>query len=127
MTPEVLVACADGSWMAEAKCRGMNTNIFYPPRGDTTGYAAAKKVCEGCPVILECRVTHASAHDGIFGGMSARERKRWRQKFKPPRRCAWCHTYTAFNTAAQRHCSQKCREASRLASKKRDLAARLQG
>lgn len=75
----------DYSWRYEAKCRGIDTEIFYPPR-DKALYKPiadkAKAVCLGkdgqdeCPVRREClldAIDNDELH-GIWGGMSHRER-----------------------------------------------------
>jgi WhiB family redox-sensing transcriptional regulator len=77
-------------WQDMAACRGMNTDLFFPrenlggPRegkgitGERDRASAAKEVCKGCPVRLEC-LEFAIDHDctGIWGGMDARERARY--------------------------------------------------
>lgn len=59
-------------------CQQMDPELFF----EESNYGAAvlapllKRVCEGCPILFECR-EHAVAHEefGFWGGMSARERK----------------------------------------------------
>lgn len=73
------------NWRADAKCRDMDTEWWYPPR-DKDLYKPiadkAKAVCLGkdgrpaCPVRLEC-LLYAERIDeqyGIWGGLSHRER-----------------------------------------------------
>lgn len=83
----------DESWRENAKCRGMDTEMFYPPREkDTYKEIAdkAKAICFGkdgkpeCPVRKEC-LTYAVDTDniyGIWGGMSNRERNALVRKAK---------------------------------------------
>jgi WhiB family redox-sensing transcriptional regulator len=85
------------AWRYEAKCRGEDTDIFYPPR-DKDQYkviaAQAKSYCFGdnkknpCPVREQClwdAVRRNEPH-GIWGGLSHRERnalvRKWRKSYK---------------------------------------------
>ena len=81
------------TWRYEAKCRGVDTEIFFPPR-DKALYKPiadqAKAICWGkdgnapCPVRKEC-LKEAIVNDelhGIFGGMSHRERNAAQRKYK---------------------------------------------
>ena len=64
------------AWRDDAACRGMDTTMFFPGRGDMTSVAAAKAVCSSCPVCDECAtesILNADA-DGIFGWLTPRER-----------------------------------------------------
>lgn len=63
-------------WQEAAKCKGRNSEIFYPQRGVPT--ASAKSLCKDCRVKQEC-LEYAIVHDerfGIWGGLSERERKK---------------------------------------------------
>lgn len=68
---------APGGWIADAACRGVDPNVFFPQRH--VGWAPsreAKAICAGCPVIVLCRdyaVAHAAIR-GVWGGLSHRER-----------------------------------------------------
>ena len=81
------------SWRYKAKCRGEDTEMFFPPR-DKALYKPiadqAKAICWGkdgrppCPVRKEC-LKEAILNDelhGIFGGMSHRERNASQRKYK---------------------------------------------
>jgi WhiB family redox-sensing transcriptional regulator len=66
-------------WMSEAACQGVDSDLFFPERGDDL--SGAKAVCRQCPVREDC-LEHALVnreHYGIWGGMSERERKRIRR------------------------------------------------
>jgi WhiB family redox-sensing transcriptional regulator len=68
-----------GTWQDEANCLGTDPDLFYPERGATPD--AAKAVCKGCVVRSEC-LYHAlkvGEHHGIWGGLTAAERRRLRQ------------------------------------------------
>jgi WhiB family transcriptional regulator, redox-sensing transcriptional regulator len=78
-------------WRYRAKCRGLDTELWYPPR-DKNQYkyvaSISKSICMGkdgypeCPVRKEC-LLYADANDdthGIWGGMSHRERNALKRK-----------------------------------------------
>jgi WhiB family redox-sensing transcriptional regulator len=80
-------------WRYDAKCRGLDTELWYPPR-EKDKYKEiadkAKAVCFGrdgkseCPVRVEC-LLYAEDMDesyGIWGGMSHRERNALSRKAK---------------------------------------------
>jgi WhiB family redox-sensing transcriptional regulator len=72
-------------WFDHAACRGTDVALFHPERGDTGVEAQARKVCATCPVRDQC-LTHAVTHHeihGIWGGTSARERRRLRHRARP--------------------------------------------
>jgi WhiB family redox-sensing transcriptional regulator len=71
---------ADTSWLLLAACRGTNTNLFFPTRGDNRTLRDSKKICASCPVRQQC--LHQALLDGekfgVFGGTSERQRRRLR-------------------------------------------------
>jgi WhiB family transcriptional regulator, redox-sensing transcriptional regulator len=73
----------DTGWMANAACRGLDVNLFFPDRGDIEGAHTAKRVCVGCPVRHEClewAMTQPGYKEaGILGGHTAKERSRIRK------------------------------------------------
>jgi WhiB family redox-sensing transcriptional regulator len=76
-------------WYDHAACIGMN-DLFFPeslsqgrPRNDASDEAIA--ICHVCPVIGDCAhyaLTQSNAQDpyGIWGGMTARQRKNMRRR-----------------------------------------------
>jgi WhiB family redox-sensing transcriptional regulator len=73
------------AWRADAACRGMDTAVFFPGRGQNGAVAAAKAICNGCPVATEC---HAEAmldpmNSGIWGATSHRQRRHTRSANNP--------------------------------------------
>jgi len=64
------------TWRQRAKCRGLDTTLFYPsPEEDAE---EAKAVCEAC-VVREACLEHALFHreaEGVWGGLTERERRR---------------------------------------------------
>lgn len=72
----VIVARPQMPWVGQANCRGMDPNDFFPARGENEKMRAAKAVCAGCPVRVEC-LEYALAtreREGVFGGTGGRER-----------------------------------------------------
>lgn len=68
---------ADTSWMADAACRGLDTDLFFPESGMNA--REAKEVCAGCPVQQACldySFQFEADGGGVYGGMSERERRR---------------------------------------------------
>jgi WhiB family transcriptional regulator, redox-sensing transcriptional regulator len=64
-------------WWALAACKGQDTELFFPYK-ETSGQAArAKAFCAGCEVTTQCLdfAMDTEASDGIFGGLTAIERK----------------------------------------------------
>ena len=82
---------ADLEWWHQAKCRGMDTELWFPPR-DKVKYkkiaTKSKAVCFGkdgspeCPVRLQCLFYSEDMDEqhGIWGGMSHRERNALKRK-----------------------------------------------
>lgn len=64
------------AWREKAACKGADTRIFFPIRGESM--APARAYCTTCPVILDCR-RHALATPGerwgLWGGLSERQRR----------------------------------------------------
>jgi WhiB family redox-sensing transcriptional regulator len=70
----------DMSWILEAACRGMSSEVFYPERGQDTHQA--KMICMGCAVRVECLTFALETGEkfGIFGGTSERQRREMRRR-----------------------------------------------
>ena len=65
-------------WMSLAACAGVDAELFHPHSGESTD--EAKAVCATCCVQPDC-LNYALTNNetnGIWGGMSARERRRLR-------------------------------------------------
>ena len=72
-------------WHTYAACRGMGTALFFPPIdvGNTTAiasYKSARVICSGCVVRPLCLAVGAVEREGLWGGLSPRERMRVRRK-----------------------------------------------
>lgn len=69
------------NWREQAACAGMDTEEFFPLGSSGPARAQtnqAKQVCAECPVAQQClEFALSNAIDyGVFGGMSADERRR---------------------------------------------------
>jgi len=66
-------------WMSDALCAETAPEMFFPEKG--TSSAAAKKVCAACDVRERCLEYALSNNllDGIYGGLSPKERARLRR------------------------------------------------
>jgi hypothetical protein len=66
-------------WRARAACRDEDPELFFPAANTGPGWAAqvtaAKAVCQGCPVVEECRAfAFEELRYGVAGGMTDQER-----------------------------------------------------
>lgn len=81
-TPEPIAlhnSALPGDWKLAAACRGIDTDLFFPRRGqDQTD---VKVICETCPVRVECRdysLGVGALLQGIWGGQNERQRRKAR-------------------------------------------------
>lgn len=68
------------NWRDKAACVGTNQAVFFPE--DVGDVNHAKSICKTCPVredCLEFALTTNEDH-GVWGGTSARERRRMRRR-----------------------------------------------
>lgn len=96
------------SWITRANCADVNTELFFPGRGEPAREARA--VCAGCEVRNEC-LTYAldnSIKHGIWGGLSERERSRIRRV--RTKNCGVCGTPFEISSNNQKYCSPACAE-----------------
>jgi len=69
----------DNAWVSKATCRG-STHLFFAPNRERPGRrarreAAARALCNACPVRLPCRDwARANREYGFWGGESEDER-----------------------------------------------------
>ncbi len=88
----------DEVWAIHAACRGMDPDAFFVDRGDVEGVDAAKSVCRGCPVRVDCLLaaTDRCEEYGIWGGAgepvrrALRTIKRPHYGFDPECGCRFC-------------------------------------
>ena len=92
---QVMLALVDNTvedgalgWQERALCAQTDPEAFFPEKGGST--REAKRVCQSCDVRAEC-LEYALAHDerfGIWGGLSERERRRFKKRAVYRRRMA---------------------------------------
>lgn len=63
------------TWVKKAACRGMDTNIWYPEKGQTTNANIAMAICRTCPVQRQCGEYGADDKHGIWGGYPYKQRR----------------------------------------------------
>lgn len=67
----------------DARCNSTDPAIFFPEKGGDPGWRrAAKSICRGCEVRVQC-LNYALANEephGIWGGLTPRERARLNRK-----------------------------------------------
>lgn len=68
-------------WQLRGACRGMDAAHFFHPEGERGPARAqrelhAKQVCQGCPVLVQCRNHALDVQElyGVWGGLSEAER-----------------------------------------------------
>uniref|UniRef100_UPI003F494390 WhiB family transcriptional regulator n=1 Tax=Amycolatopsis sp. CA-082387 TaxID=3239918 RepID=UPI003F494390 len=82
----LFAAGQDTTWIAtDGACRDQDPELFFP-LGESGAFAdqirQAKQVCAGCPVKTQCLEFGVSQSDGIFGGLTADERRNARDAAK---------------------------------------------
>jgi WhiB family redox-sensing transcriptional regulator len=63
-------------WHRQAACAGYPIEWWFPTRGEPTDQA--KRICATCPVLGPCREAGYRERFGVWGGVSARGRRRLR-------------------------------------------------
>jgi WhiB family redox-sensing transcriptional regulator len=66
------------AWQADAACRGMGPDRFFPERGASS--RPALDVCSTCPVMNECREFGLEERAGTWGGTTGNDRRRIRAR-----------------------------------------------
>ena len=64
------------SWMEKGLCLGMDTELFFPEKGDNAAAEGAKAICDKCKVKQTClnwAMTNEIWH-GVWGGLSGNQR-----------------------------------------------------
>lgn len=64
------------AWRSQARCRGIDPEVFYPAAEDEAD--EAKAICADCSVRVAC-LEYALAsreRDGVWGGATEKERRR---------------------------------------------------
>ncbi|WP_155926722.1 WhiB family transcriptional regulator [Mycolicibacterium sp. CBMA 234] len=79
--PTIRPVADEWEWQSEARCRTMDTNIFFHPDAER-GLARrqrveqAKQICSTCPVIMQCADFASRSQEpfGTWGGISETDR-----------------------------------------------------
>lgn len=76
---DLLEECNAQGWRHQAACRNRPPWLFFPARGDDETLMRAKRICSACFVRAECLAANIDQRDGIYGGLSAKARRRLRE------------------------------------------------
>lgn len=60
---------------AQALCRDEDPELWFPHDGDLWAAREAKQICRSCPLQLACLDEGMACEYGIFGGLTAGERR----------------------------------------------------
>jgi len=65
------------NWFQNAACRGVDTNIFFPERGDSATFRLAVQICDSCQVAMECLqyALENNERSGVWGGTNGDGRR----------------------------------------------------
>jgi WhiB family redox-sensing transcriptional regulator len=65
------------AWTKEARCAEVDTEVFYPEKGDSSSADAARRICMRCEVRLQCLEYALDNREvyGIWGGTNERDRR----------------------------------------------------
>ena len=102
----------DLPWRARAACRGCDPAMFFPERGDVKAVARALAICGDCPVTGECLNENLFEDDGIYGGLSGRQRRTIRSRIGQQRPCKQCGEIFRRQHPGQWYCTPECRAES---------------
>lgn len=72
---DIVTARETQQWRRRAQCRTHPTWVWFPSRGDNKTLAAARTVCETCPVAVECAAEGAGQPAGVWGSITANQRR----------------------------------------------------
>lgn len=59
--------------LSGAACRGLDAELFFPARGEST--AEARAVCARCPIQPQCLTIAIGERHGIWANTSPRQRR----------------------------------------------------
>lgn len=99
------------TWHARANCLGVNPEVFYPERGDMAAFRTAVAICQGCPVTEQCLEENMAEKDGVFAGMSGRQRREYRSVHGMRANCLHCGTEFRLRNTTSGFCSPECKKA----------------
>lgn len=115
---------ADNDWRHQAACRDTDPNTMTPERATPAAVAAAVAVCDGCPVLEQCRAL-AQEQLGTYGVWAG---EWWGD---PPRaerlqECDWCGKPMQVQEVGRPRlfCRKQCNDRANYARRKmRELSA----
>lgn len=61
-------------WKSAAACRGKDPDLWFCEGEACDAEIEAVEICAGCPAIGHCAITFMSEQDGLWGGMTHRNR-----------------------------------------------------
>jgi hypothetical protein len=117
--------------MSEAACRAAiergeaQASDWFPDRHEYEALSRAVRICSTCPVTEQCLEAGLRERQGIWGGLSERQRSKLRAGV---RHCATCKVELVDAPRQQRYCEPCARdaiEASKRAHRLRRMASRL--
>lgn len=76
---EVLESRLGEGWRSDAACRNRPTYLWFPARGDSVTAAKALQICRSCLVRQTCLDANVGERDGIFGGLTGKQRRALRR------------------------------------------------
>lgn len=70
---------SDQDWRAHGLCAGTDPDLWFAV--GAREHKLAKRICRSCPVRMECLAyaMDAPVDHGVWGGMTERERRRYRR------------------------------------------------
>ena len=101
-------------WYKQAACTGMDTDRFFPHRGDSQSITiAAKAICAGCPVQQQCLDYALDTTEivGIWGGLTESERRALRHErgaVALTRFCVGCRLRFETRNRGKYFCNRAC-------------------
>lgn len=74
----------DEDWRELAACSGADSDLFFAVAEDSPASEKAKAICAACPVQEACLQYAIATNqtDGIWGGMTATDRRRLRRRLR---------------------------------------------
>jgi WhiB family redox-sensing transcriptional regulator len=116
--------------MAEANCKGLDPEMFFPKRDDPLSVMqGALTVCGSCTVKEHClswAVQH-NERDGVWGNTTGRQRRKMRSELVDQGvvcRCVACDKEFMGNPHALL-CSEECRTERRRETRRRYIAGKV--
>jgi WhiB family redox-sensing transcriptional regulator len=67
-------------WLADALCADHDVDMWFPEPGHEGRQTAvkARRICQACPVQLQCLAANIHEEHGIYGGATERQRRQIR-------------------------------------------------